>query len=548
MDKSCTYIASGKHHSVAIRLTFSLLLILCTFILHTQAQNCSPASAFDYLDINNVKARINNGGDMWWDLDSTAEYIVPKSGNVSAVFAGALWIAGTDQQGSLHVAAQTYRQSGNDFFPGPLDISGTVSDQTCLDFDRIWKINKSTIDSFIQGLFSTPPSSIAEWPGKGNPNLTFLPNEDLAPFVDVNGDGTYNPADGDYPGIPGDQALWYVINDAGNTHTQSGGLPLQVEVQVLAYAYNGSGTCLNTTTFYHYRLINKSPNDYQSLYIGLWSDPGLGCQRDDYIGCDSANNIGIVYNAESVDSGCTPNYGTHPPVFALQILKGPTGNNGVTHYMDFMMLYTNDTTVYGNPQQPSDYHNYLRALFRNNSHLKNPLTNHNTDYAFPSDPQDALGWSMCSTSTPLTDLRMIVSSGPIAFEPGEVQTFDVAAVWDSNSVYPCPSFSAITSAASCVKDHFDNDVVFTGEQNQLSSASSASVFPNPSANDAILHFEFQNADRLEVFDLAGKKLFSSDVKNKTSFNLPADELGKGMFIYNLHFSNLKIQTGKLVIE
>src|ERR1043165_9051596 len=86
-----------------------------------QAQNCSPASAFNYLDINNVKARINNGGDMWWDLMNEAKYVVPKTGNVSSLFAGALWIGGLDVQGNLHVAAQTYRQNGNDFFPGPLD-------------------------------------------------------------------------------------------------------------------------------------------------------------------------------------------------------------------------------------------------------------------------------------------------------------------------------------------------------------------------------------------------------------------------------------------
>ncbi len=29
---------------------------------------CAPSSAYDWLDINNVRARINTGGDMWWDL------------------------------------------------------------------------------------------------------------------------------------------------------------------------------------------------------------------------------------------------------------------------------------------------------------------------------------------------------------------------------------------------------------------------------------------------------------------------------------------------
>jgi len=29
---------------------------------------CAPAASYEWLDINNVRARINTGGDMWWDL------------------------------------------------------------------------------------------------------------------------------------------------------------------------------------------------------------------------------------------------------------------------------------------------------------------------------------------------------------------------------------------------------------------------------------------------------------------------------------------------
>ncbi|MFT7592131.1 MAG: hypothetical protein ACI9UJ_002060 [bacterium] len=37
------------------------------------AADCDPASAQADLDINNVRTRILNGGDMWWDL-SNARY------------------------------------------------------------------------------------------------------------------------------------------------------------------------------------------------------------------------------------------------------------------------------------------------------------------------------------------------------------------------------------------------------------------------------------------------------------------------------------------
>ena len=66
--------------------------------LKETAAGCSPASAFDWLDINNVRARINTGGDMWWDLPGGvgAKYFIPKAGTATSMFSGALWIGGLD--------------------------------------------------------------------------------------------------------------------------------------------------------------------------------------------------------------------------------------------------------------------------------------------------------------------------------------------------------------------------------------------------------------------------------------------------------------------
>ena len=41
------------------------------------SSTCSPASQSQDLDINNVRTKILNGGDMWWDLNNP-KYEVPK--------------------------------------------------------------------------------------------------------------------------------------------------------------------------------------------------------------------------------------------------------------------------------------------------------------------------------------------------------------------------------------------------------------------------------------------------------------------------------------
>src|SRR2546423_15087744 len=72
---------------------------------------CVNATAQIDLDINNVRAKILNGGDMWWDIFGTtaARYYVPKPAitsnttttGPSSEFASSVWIGGYDAGGNL---------------------------------------------------------------------------------------------------------------------------------------------------------------------------------------------------------------------------------------------------------------------------------------------------------------------------------------------------------------------------------------------------------------------------------------------------------------
>ena len=99
----------------------ALSIIFAFGIFQSIAQTpCSPATAQVDLDINNVRARLLNGGDLWWDpVAQVAGYEIPKGSGLHSIFAGAFWIGGIDASGQLHLAGQTYRQTGDDFWPGP---------------------------------------------------------------------------------------------------------------------------------------------------------------------------------------------------------------------------------------------------------------------------------------------------------------------------------------------------------------------------------------------------------------------------------------------
>jgi len=80
-------------------------------------EDCVPSEGQTFLDINNVRARLLVGGDIWWDGSSEPGYIVPApepgSGDpeVSSIFAGGVWIGGLDEAGNLKIAASTYRKA-----------------------------------------------------------------------------------------------------------------------------------------------------------------------------------------------------------------------------------------------------------------------------------------------------------------------------------------------------------------------------------------------------------------------------------------------------
>ena len=309
---------------------------------------------------------------MWWDLNN-GRYEIPQGSGKHSMFAGALWIGGLDDQGNLKVAGQTYRQSGNDFWPGPLDNVRLTEDQfpnpnygstdasICAQYDNHHVIYRTEVEEFIGYLNSDEPSvdfpdysipkSILEYPGNRNTDnlqggfsgydaevstAPYYAQESLAPFYDANGDGFYDPLAGDYPEynidgnlnckeadmLFGDQTLWWVYNDNGNIHTESQSeTSIGIEIQAQAFAFSTNDE-INNMTFYNYKIINRSHQPLNETWFGVWVDPDLGDYQDDYVGCDVQRGLGYCYNGDE-DDGTAVGYGSNPPAIGVDFFRGP---------------------------------------------------------------------------------------------------------------------------------------------------------------------------------------------------------------------------------
>ena len=448
------------------------------------AAACSPSTSQTNLDVNNVRATILGGGDMWWDLND-AQYEIPKGGFKNSLFAGALWIGGVDDGGQLKAAAQTYRQGGDDFWPGPLDITtASITDEECLAYNKHFKLDRSQVDEFIVRYVDAQdptyeiPDEILEWPAHGGPGQ----DPYLAPFHDANGDGFYNPYDGDYPDynmtgnndnakLFGDQTLWWIFNDKGNIHNRTGTEPIGLEIHAQAFAFVAENE-VNDMTFYNYKIINRATQRLKETYFGQWVDPDLGWYLDDYVGCDVGLGLGFCYNGDAEDEGAA-GYGFNPPAIGVDFFQGPRAdiNDGIDNdrdgfidemdsvinpvtgqweyiqYEEIIMskfvYYNNDFTVTGNPTTGTHFYNYLRGIWKDNVPMtyggngKGSGPGATTDlcnFMFPGStdpdmyPQNGEWTEVTAVNIP-ADRRFIQSAGPFTLEPGAVNYITVGVIW-----------------------------------------------------------------------------------------------------------------------
>ena len=433
--------------------TLIFLFTLSGSILWAQSlQDCNNSTAITTLDINNVAATLGHSGTIWRE-SYIAPSNVPSSLGQSSLFAGGLWLGGVDPGGNLKLAANTYGYaSGNsDYFPGPLDdTTGQVTFETCLNFDRFWEITQAEIDAYLldfseDGVINDLHPAVFSWPGRGNP-LSFssngfeLPLQDLAPFTDTDGDGIYNPNNGDYPSIFGDKAIWWIFNDAGNIHSESQADPIHAEIQVMAYAFDSEIEAINNTTFYDFKVTSKALETIDSFFAGIWLDPDLGCYTDDFVGSIPDENLAFIYNADEVDGevGCSCPQGVNTyceeiPVFGIKLLRGPQNAQGEELGLSSFIIYDNAAIPdvppgISDPNNAQEYYNYLTGSWRDGSPITEGGDGYQeagpaTKFIFPGNPADTSEWSMCSAGLADGDRRMLTSIGPISFNPENLFLF-----------------------------------------------------------------------------------------------------------------------------
>lgn len=494
---------------------------------------------------------------------------------------------------------------------GPLKTDGSLATSAEIEpYNHIWFVTTGEIELYnayfdclenpsCDESLAYPdydiPEDFVTWPAQPTEGLGFA--DYLAPFVDRNGDGNYSTQDGDYPAICGDFSSFLIWNGQGSELVNAPGANTKSEFHTTFYGYNGEDDALFNTLFVKHKIINRGEETLSDSYLGLWTDFDIGNHSDDHVQSDVERSMFYGFNADLFDEGSSagPGYGYDVPAMGLKVLAGPQKDeNQIDDNPIYASNYGNETLGYGDgiidnerlglyssfsynnasgptathdPTAPLDYYNFMQAVWRDGTPFTfggsgyNPFGGVTARFGFPgeSDPlmagtsgvdpnyNTAGGWTEANEGFSSGDRRMIGSSGPFTFAPGDVQHIDLA------YIFARESFDESETAIETLQ-RFADEV--EGMQCEALPAIALSadkglerkplqVFPNPSSEG--FSFELnEESSEYTLIDITGKVVDQRKLNEGLQF-VDISKLTSGIYIIKIQ-ADRSVYHGKVVIE
>ncbi len=539
--------------------------VLLTYTSANSQTTCGFPQTSVNLTANNIEARIAVAGDLFHTGNEAGFIYTPNANKPATIFTSGLWMGGADDAGNVRLSAMSYRQGNKtEYAAGPLVPGTPIPDlNACANWDDMFIVNRSRILEFsanLTTLANNPLVAISQfpdimgWPGMDNPHFEAvngfsLPqNIGLAPFIDTDGDGKYNPLAGDQPAvllqgktpfIP-TQILWCVFNDGSASHQISGGSAINMEVQLTAWALGPENNVpFNNTIFTSHKFIYRGVENINDFRVAFFTDFDLGCYQDDYIGCNPDKNYFFAYNQDAVDgnpgSNCSfgvPTFGAETPVQTATFLNRSMDN----------FIYMNNGGVGSSPVGTTDpntvleYLNYLQGRWRDGSSLSFGGSGYDpagtaTNYAFSDAPSDPNGWSMCTANLPYNDQRTVASSAIGLLEPGAVNELTMAWTIHPNVPGPCPNMDSVNDEVHVIQSAYDNS--FEGLTPVVSVNNAAAwvqVAPNPARTAVTLHYGELNVGAVRCFDIQGRLVYDNYAPVASQQTIPVHLWAAGTYV------------------
>ena len=387
--------------------------------------------------------------------------------------------------------------------------SGPISNQYDADYlrryTRVWTVKRADIEHHKNN-FNKPgyiaSGAIVSWPGNGR--AQFAENQMLAPFVDLNGNGRYEPKLGEYPEIKGDQMAFMIFNDTRNPKINSGAEPLGAEVHLSVYLFDSTKSAdLQNSVFFNYKIFNRSAEEWAELTLGFPWVYFMGANDEGMIFSDSLRPMVGVVKDQPFDTSGVNGWGAFPPALVFRGLSAPI--DGANLFSSSLISISG-----GYPKTNSDAWNYLNYRYKDG-------TQHARWYNEIMRPRNP--WF---AATQLRGLYILPTISLGTVHPGAFACFDYSFSLDNDSVGVFADFLAPFYAAQnrsdAVQSFFDaNNLRCFSQAISVTDLSgemqSVVVYPNPTEAGNVLHLSgLSNPQALFLTNVLGQTISLSHQK------------------------------------
>ncbi|NPD46846.1 Ig-like domain-containing protein [Lentimicrobium sp. S6] len=509
--------------------------------------NYVSPSFYSTLGINNVDLTISPNGFHYGNIK------YPNQSYTQPIYILEPWMADYTNQEIKRVSGNASVYDGADFVSGPLadDYSAEYQEK----YYRTWKVSKEEIQYHMSNWSNSVyqiPESILSWPSQQT--IYNGVSYEGAEYIDVNENGFYDPENGDYPKIRGDEAVLYIVND-GRYRNGEYGPPLDslcVDIYTLVYAFNRPDSeYFNNTFFIKYKVVNKSSINYEDFKLGLYAKNKYGnigsSERNKlFIACDTQLNT--FYSYPGLNIAPSESYWPNkPPITLFSIL-----NQNLDKFTE---------VVTGHSMWPDNYsankrYHYLNGTWDENLNHPYPCWSLNApiDYVYPDHPLDfgadnsLSNQNICYSDS---DAQMLGVSGSHILSSGESMTFEYAIqfYYHPESGYGESIDGALNSVADLL-ECYQNDSVpgggsFTGINEQMEkTAAEVSIYPNPARTTLYIQTENKDFETYRIYSLHGQLLEESNYNIEISIQ----HLPPGFYFLQLMGKNGKMELTRKFVK
>lgn len=202
---------------------------------------------------------------------------------------------------------------------GPYTYNNAFDEIQEAKYNRSYHVSRAMIENHLDSIQHGSPNyipvrGIRDWPGNGD--TTKGQPAVIAPFIDKNNNGIYEPMYGEYPRIYGDDCLFNV------THYRDNGKNNK-KIEIHSFIYTFDCDSLKNVVFRKLNFISRGAS-LDQFYMGQYVDPDIGGAFDDYVGTNVDLGMIYGYNGTIFDNDYQGSYGFHDTLAAAGImtLKG----------------------------------------------------------------------------------------------------------------------------------------------------------------------------------------------------------------------------------